>query len=287
MGRFITLTDAIPATDNGLLVGIQEEYYDGSIDFNRYAFLMKIDSLGNVKWEKPMPEVVADSNGSGGILLKALPDGNFLVCYNSQFRLHNGIGYNEDSMMVQMMKVDSAGNILWHKSLSNDFNSFFGYNTIDNYNLGWYDLADNKLLLVFNNSAKGWLVKMDYDGNVDWIRKVNADPSAIGCYADNKIYDLDLASDSSFYLCGTIMIDPLCGMNTDSTPYQNAWLMHLDKYGCLEPGCQLTDGINKIEMKSEVLVYPNPTTDEINITTGGVFSDGKQMTISIVTMLVK
>ena len=49
----------------------------------------------------------------------------------------------------------------------------------------------------------------------------------------------------------------------DSIP-QQAWLMKLDSFGCLVPGCQLIDATEEAQEQGTLLLYPNPARDYLN-----------------------
>ncbi|MAT54932.1 MAG: hypothetical protein CMN32_10675, partial [Saprospirales bacterium] len=42
------------------------------------------------------------------------------------------------------------------------------------------------------------------------------------------------------------------------------WLMKLDSFGCLVPGCQLIDATEEAQEQGTLLLYPNPARDYLN-----------------------
>ncbi len=51
----------------------------------------------------------------------------------------------------------------------------------------------------------------------------------------------------------------------DSIP-QQAWLLKLDEYGCLVPGCHIIDGVEELsEAPVHLSMYPNPTSNYLNM----------------------
>ncbi len=259
--------------------GQQVPFYTGDLYANGYIW--KLDSLGNRLWSKMLP--YRDSTVTREPLLKALPDSTFLAIYTETF---NNYGNQEisDSAGLKIAKYDYEGNLIWCKRLKEDLimkvgNTYGWMNGFVSFSTQLLDLNDNKLLLLLNTEMAGLLIKMDYDGNIQWGRQIEADTACI--YSQTYVYDVDIAADSSFYLCGNVSryVDFHCPEITSFG--KPGFVMHVDKFGCLEPGCQLTDGIEKLSFESEIVLYPNPTTDEINITTGGVFDSNKPITISI------
>ena len=58
-------------------------------------------------------------------------------------------------------------------------------------------------------------------------------------------------------------------------PIQQGWIMKVDEYGCLVPGCQLTSSIDEVStpFSPDVRVYPNPANEFLHVfyqTTPGV-----------------
>ena len=59
----------------------------------------------------------------------------------------------------------------------------------------------------------------------------------------------------------------MCGQALDfeqSPQGQQAWLLKVDEYGCLVPGCHLINSTEEKENEVSLLLYPNPTSDYLN-----------------------
>ena len=63
---------------------------------------------------------------------------------------------------------------------------------------------------------------------------------------------------------GTLRFAPKPEDSIGSAP---AWLLKVDQYGCLVPGCQNGDTVSVTEETSqnELLIYPNPSSDVLFI----------------------
>lgn len=98
----------------------------------------------------------------------------------------------------------------------------------------------------------GWLIKFDENGTVLWQKKYFNTTDMPG--QTNYLYDFVELSDGSIIAAGE-RIDGF-------TDYpQQGWLLRLDNYGCLVPGCQNV-GINESENRLfNLKIYPNPVSD--------------------------
>lgn len=102
----------------------------------------------------------------------------------------------------------------------------------------------------------GWLIKFDESGNVIWQRKYFNTEDFPG--QTNYLYDFVELSDGGIVAAGE-RIDWF-----NDYP-QRGWLLRLDSYGCLVPGCEIV-GIEESNNETEYLsVYPNPISDRLVI----------------------
>ena len=62
-----------------------------------------------------------------------------------------------------------------------------------------------------------------------------------------------------------------------------SWLLKIDNYGCLVPGCNnYTDVVDLDKFDSDLLLYPNPTKEQLSVVLKGnlIASDLKHLGIS-------
>jgi hypothetical protein len=69
---------------------------------------------------------------------------------------------------------------------------------------------------------------------------------------DHYFYDLERTLDGGFIMAGTAFDSLLVS--------QDAWLVKVDSFGCLVPGCQIFDGLAEqfTDMGAALTLYPNP-----------------------------
>ena len=140
-------------------------------------------------------------------------------------------------------KLDSNQNVVWDLEVFDSISESPG-NSVD------------RLIAVDNNTAYvaagdfiviksldppdggryGWIMKISDEGQLLWIRKYNIAES-VG--HSHQIYDLKQTSDGGFIIVGKAV-----GAAPDGEPTSQAWLLKLDSFGCLIPGCQANDTVS-------------------------------------------
>ena len=107
--------------------------------------------------------------------------------------------------------------------------------------------------------SDGVFGKVSLSGDSLWLRKyrVFSDSSNLVGY----FYELQKAPDGGYYLSGSTLGGPKLEDN-----YQGGWLVKVDRYGCLVPGCHLPTSLPVIEeIDVHYKVFPNPVQADLNI----------------------
>ena len=166
-------------------------------------FIVKIDPLGNIIWEKEYGFGLTDYNGT----LIALSDHGFLVYHG----LDDGI-----NIIGRIDKLDGNGNLIWTKPFpNNDFSSFDYAKPVEN--------LDGTLMIsgsIKNGQGKiiNKLYKLDPAGNEIWTKEYFTRPDL-----SQYIYDFKPTVDGGYIMCGSAF--PL---NTNT---QHTWLIKTDCNG--------------------------------------------------------
>ncbi|HFA49512.1 MAG TPA: T9SS type A sorting domain-containing protein [Bacteroidetes bacterium] len=108
----------------------------------------------------------------------------------------------------------------------------------------------------------GWFFKVTNEGELEWVRKYKVIDSDFGYV--HRFYDLKPTPDG-----GVIAAGEANGPNIPGEPSLFGWLIKLDSFGCLIPGCQANDTITTgIDMPvpepPPLAIYPNPARDYLN-----------------------
>ena len=152
-GRSEDITRTLVATADGgtTIAGETLSFGAGGYD----AWVVKLDSVGDVRWQKTYGGSSADSASS----IIATADGGYVVAGNTE-----SFGAGDDDAWV--LRLDAAGNVLWQK--------VYGGRRYD-ITLSLVATADGGYAVAgytesFGDSTDVWLLKLDAGGNVQWQR---------------------------------------------------------------------------------------------------------------------
>ncbi len=204
-------------------------------------FLVKTDSIGNLLWQKTYNEYPRQA---GMDIIQVEYNKILLVGgYNS---MQNGSGFSSACIML----IDTIGNKIWSKS--------YNGTPLNDKNFTCVLKRQNQLIIAGTNSIydsshnnQGWLLAINSSGDSLFQRLYN--PVSIW---PETIYGIKQTNEG--FLMSGFGITKIDSINS-----QDAWLLKVDSFGCLTPGCQLV-GINNIPFnREEIKIYPNPAKDKI------------------------
>ncbi len=234
--------------DEGYLIGgiswDQQEYYRN--------YIFQIDEDGNVLWEYLSP--LEDKKVTAYDIV--LSSDNEMIIATTFIK--SGI-LNNSKAIGGIYKMDSDFNISWETEVKESSPSNPNYLR----NLIHLENEDNYVCLGEINS-NAWITKISSEGDSLWSRTYTYPNTAN--FATHRVNDFQQTSDGGFLICGETRGDGGTG--------QRGWLLKLDEYGCLVPGCHIVDNITSLENDIEVKIYPNPTTDYLNIFIKGELDKG-------------
>lgn len=274
--------------DSGfVLMGVTQSFSMGpASDF----YLIKTDKNGNFQWQQNYGTTATEDCVSGQITL----DGGFILSGRNSNMFHiiktNSIGTFQwqqtysgtkgicfvkqlvDSSYILtgcksvvglgdqacIMKVNKNGGIIWQKDYGEIVNDWL-------YSVPII-LSDGSIIAsghsMLGGAPIGMLIKTDSLGNQQWLRTYYANPSV-----PNYIYDVKLTSDNGFIMTGS-----------GNVIGQDAWVVKVDSNGCEIANCNV--GVNEFQISdSQLLIYPNPASSEINISIDGENLDDYKVVI--------
>jgi hypothetical protein len=240
------------------------------------GLIIKVDSMGNEQWRL---DIENDSTTCHNLLIAPLANGNFLATwqdyYYKPFKGPNNNRYPETNSTSTIWNIEfmSSGDIIrkWNlrDKLKFNFESGLSQWAYNNHLI----LSDDSSIVITGNTRQniadyvqiGYALKLDKNGDFLWYRQYK--PSIVKPYGigQEKLFlnGVTELSNGSFALAGEYRSDP-----SDSFPNgtQKGVVLFVDEFGCLEPGCQLTDGVAELQTKQVVFrVYPNPTSGILDI----------------------
>lgn len=223
----------------------------GSPYFTYYDYwVVKVDALGTIVWQNTIGSKEWD------VLYRVVnaPDGGYLLAGYSLVDVSGDyMGQPIGGFDFWIVKIDTAGTILWQKTIGGSLNEYFRDILVTpdgGYLLGGMsksNISGNK-----TQDSKGgndyWLVKIDLLGNVLWDK-------TIGGNGDDIIYSMSQDSNHNFYIAGTSESN-ISGDKTENTRGgEDIWLVKTDEFGNIlwdkTLGGSGDDSVDTITMTSE------------------------------------
>lgn len=232
----------ITQNDDGYLIGgmswDQQEYYRN--------YIFQIDEDGDVLWEYLSP--LEDKKfGAEDIIVLPTEEKIVATTFVKSETLDDAKGVGG------VYKMNENFDVIWEKEIHLAIPSNNNYKS----KLVEIEGEDNYAILglIDNPKQSAWVTKISSEGDSLWSRTYsypNLSNSAV-----HRIYDFQATSDGGFLICGET--------RADNNINQRGWLLKLDENGCLVPGCHIVDNTTSLEKDIEVKIYPNPTSDYLNI----------------------
>ena len=226
-GIYADLAHSIQQTfDGGYIMAGESDSFFGDSWVNA-AWILKLDSGGNIVWEKTYTSGV----GGGAHSIQQTSDGGYIVagrvCYSFDWC------YSD----AWILKLDSSGNIEWQKT--------FGLgdeqaDSIQQTSEGGYIVIGSTRAINDQTLSTVWIMKLDSSGNIQW-QKTYGDRSGEGSHSIKQ------TSDGGYIVGGYTGSFGAGGMD--------AWLSKLDSDGNIQwqktYGGSYIDVANSIEQTSD------------------------------------
>lgn len=228
-------------------------------NYTYQTWIFGLTGQGNLKWTYLSPTNVLRDAANDMILLD---DSSLLVA--------SGVGteYPRPSVNVvwyekYLIKLNSEHELNWEKEFIGEHPASIvrATNLVkitgeDEFIVGGTSYHQQPSLDGY--TLKSWMHKGTFFGDSLWTREYSYIESARNRHT---IYDIKETTDDGFIIVGEAFDYSF----EDSIP-QQAWLLKVDEYGCLVPGCQLV-GTKEVPGRPSVILkpYPNPAMDELFI----------------------
>jgi hypothetical protein len=156
-------------TDSGYILVGWTSSNDGDVSGNHGftdAWVVKVDSVGNIQWQKNM-------GGSGidhVLSIQQTTDGGYIL--TGWTTSNDGdVSGNHGGSDVWVIKIDLVGNIQWQKCLggsSDDYATSIQQTTDGGYILVGITNSNDGDVTGNNGGSDVWVVKLDTTGNIQW-----------------------------------------------------------------------------------------------------------------------
>jgi hypothetical protein len=214
---------------------------DGDISFTHGtvdAWLVKLDSIGTLEWEKTLGGSLWDFGRS---VCQTYDNGYFIGGYTQSndgdvSGNHDTTGNTYDGWVI---KTDSAGNIQWQRAFGGTGNSGDGFysvqQTLDSGYVvaGYANSVDGDVLGYHGGvGADMWILKLDTSGAVQWQRALGGTGSGSGLYGDIA-ESIRQTSDGGYIIGGET--DSFDGDVTGNNGgLYDCWIVKLDSAGAIQ-----------------------------------------------------
>jgi Secretion system C-terminal sorting domain len=250
-----TASSMILDTDGGYIIGADRNNENlTSSNFNNRTLILKLNSSGNVVWTWLSPTGMLQ--GPAEAMYKT-PDGGLVVASKKGY----AVQINPVDQMIywqsEVFKLDAQRNLVWSIPLR-------GHEAGPPTGLvEMVEAIDSSGYVVTGYAADSisgpepgfgcWLAKVSPEGDSLWARyyswingeELNPEP-----------WGMTTTPDGGYVVVGTTLEVgfPVPG-----------WVLKVDSFGCLVPGCHLPNPTME-EAKPEIAlsIYPNPTSDFLN-----------------------
>ncbi len=255
-----------PTSDGGAIVNCSEPGYQDSANLK---YLIKIDAMGNEIWRREYGGVYTSSLAWVSEIEPNwyfvannwnVSSGTISQYYNKRFQF-SIIEDQGDGLNIEEVKYGFSynyGEIFGMQELPNDEYLCWGeYGTNEGCEYmseAWGNLPDRPYV-------RGYLFKVNQALDSLWLRTYYFpdNDDSLEFYSNFYITDVAPLESGGFVTCGW-------GQIHDENDLEKVWLMRLEQYGCLEPGCQ---NINVSEIvlgfENSMSVFPNPVKDRCTI----------------------
>ncbi|MGB2907650.1 MAG: hypothetical protein WBB73_11120 [Candidatus Aminicenantaceae bacterium] len=203
------LNSVHPSNDGGFIVaGISTsfaspEYYSpdyyqtGTFGYGTSIWLLKLDSLGEIEWQKAIDGLDASSYWiyeEQDLTVRQVTDGGFIIAATTKF-------FGAGSFDVWIIKVDAHGDIQWQRTYGGTEDEFLatgGPHLFPTEDGGAVFVCKSKSFGAINTDA--WVVKMGQYGEIEWQRLFSGELVESACaiaVKDNSEYLIGGSTNSS------------------------------------------------------------------------------------------
>lgn len=189
-------------------------------------WVVKLDASGNITWQK----CIGGSNDDGyqGAFIKQTTDGYVIASTSNS--LDGDIAGNHGRLDVVIIKLNSAGDIQWQKSLGGTNEDLA--NAIQQTRDGGYIIAavstsnDGDVSGHHGSSFSNdyWILKLDATGNITW-------QNSFGGTKDETPYSIQQTTDDGYVIAGSAFSDD--GDVTDHIGSHDYWVVKINSGGTL------------------------------------------------------
>ena len=260
--------------DGGYIIGA-ERTNDGQglINYDKRTLIIKVESTGGQAWQWLSPTGVLQDEAKAMI---RTPDGGLVVASGMGTEWGNNPNYHVLFWDAMIFKLDADRNVVWstpfrgyHPSPQTELTEM-----VESTDGNGYVASGIVAEKEGNDPAyhSSWLVKVSPEGDSLWSRRYTW---YNGEFIAPEVFDMKATPDDGYVLVG---YSPNVGLPAPG------WIMKVDPFGCLIPGCHLPNFTEDEKADAtSFAIYPNPVGDFLNFQLRGS-QDMKDATFRIVNI---
>lgn len=221
------LKQAKPTTDGGFILFGHTESNEGDVHGNHGDFdywIVKIDSLGNLQWQK----CLGGSYNDFGEDIYTTADSGF-ICTGWSLSIDGDVTGNHGNFDYWVAKLDKNGNIKWENSYGSSFPDLgLGITSTNDGGAilsGRTGLNDGDVQCNYHGGdSDAWIVKLDSTGAIQWQQ----------CYGGSQndgIYLIIPLTDGGYLCAGNTTSND--GQVTGNHGSNDFWVLKIDHWGNL------------------------------------------------------
>lgn len=237
-------------------------------DFEFRSRLWALDTLGNLLWHWASPIGELQQGVYGMVTTE---DNGLIIATAIGTEIPINSESSESHWDCYIYKLDANLEKSWgtyfRHNFANEFHKFrqlievadgSGYVAVGTSS-AWYGGYNIEEENVFDWG--GIIAKVSPEGDSLWSRII-IHPNLPTFVEYHKLYDVTETSDGHFVMVGE-------SRHQDTSPSQQGWLLKVDEWGCLVPGCHLISNTEEvIAPEMQLLIYPNPANNLLNVYLG-------------------
>jgi hypothetical protein len=220
-------------TDSGYIVAGVTDSYNGDVTGNHgqgvYDYwVVKLNTKGDLQWQK----CLGGSGGEEAHSVRQTSDGGYIVAGSSWYSNDGDVTGNHGDFDYWIVKLDTAGNIQWQKSLGGSGRemAYSIRQTADGgYIIGGYSDSEDGDVTGNQGDFDYWIVKLYASGNIAWQK-------SLGGSSIEDAFSIELTTDGGYIVAGvTDSFDgDVTGNNSLPGPYGDGWVVKLDSTGSIQ-----------------------------------------------------
>ena len=231
--------------------------------------ITKIDATtGSVLWNWVYPPGLPVERAAPVMDMLPLPDGSIIGA--SSVSITRPVGdYEEFFYYPTIFKLNADRSLAWERRMGNGRyyleESWMQAVLPANDGGGYIGAAavNFRDTLQTGENTVGIIAKVSEQGDSLWARYIYQPFPLLRLH---RVYDIQpSANKDGYYIAGTNFVP----INNEGQVQQQGWLVRVDNYGCLSPGCHLQVYSPEAPLEDNIHLYPNPTSAYVVIDHGG------------------